>query len=411
MRITRIEAENYKGFKKIDINLDRRFTILCGTNGIGKSSILFAIATALNQSYFPNSRVSEDAQIKLRFIGRDQKNNVTGFGKGSFRKQSNVSSIIQNYTPYVEEDGNSSNIFKDNIKDLISPLFIGPYRNIHYKKIEGMKSEGSKEESRANYLNNSLLALSNGQMPDIKQWMINRYFIIEKDWALIEKYNWGLILKALADSSMFGDGFQFNSILQDLEPSFLLKGNKIYLEELSSGFKSIIAIVFSIVEWIEATNEGENAKIDIAEGTVLIDELDSHLHPSWQTKIKKVLEQIFPKIQFIVTTHSPQVISSGNKGEVLVLNNADGFLSAQPIDTSLGFWKTEDIFQDVMNVNTLYDNNFSELIEQIEDLIGQALYDEAKSTLEKYQENAHPADNTPRALLRRINFLIGKENS
>lgn len=274
-----------------------------------------------------------------------------------------------------------------------------------------MKSEGSKEESRAKYLNNSLLALSNGQMPDIKQWMINRYFIIEKDWALIEKYNWELILKALADSSMFGDGFQFNNILQDLEPSFLLKGNKIYLEELSSGFKSIIAMVFSIVEWIEATNEGENAKIDIAEGTVLIDELDSHLHPSWQTKIKKVLEQIFPTIQFIVTTHSPQVISSGNKGEVLVLNNADGFLSAQPIDTSLGFWKTENIFQDVMNVNTLYDNNFSELIEQIEDLIGQALYDEAKSTLEKYQENAHPADNTPRALLRRINFLIGKENS
>src|SRR5476649_313936 len=183
MRITRIQAENYKGFKKIDIDLNRDFTILCGTNGVGKSSILFAIATGLSKAYTANSRISEDAQIKINFIGRNGVESVTGFGKGSFQKFSNVSSSIHMYAPFVEEDGSLSNIYSGSVKDSISPLFIGPYRNIHYKKIDGMKSESSKDESRKEYLESSVLALSNGQMPDVKQWMINRYFIIDKDWA------------------------------------------------------------------------------------------------------------------------------------------------------------------------------------------------------------------------------------
>ncbi|WP_024530883.1 AAA family ATPase [Serratia fonticola] len=409
MRITRVVAENYKGFKRLDIDLDRRFTILCGTNGIGKSSVLFAIATGLSKVCLQNSRISEDSQIKVYFVGRDEEKHVGGFGKGSFRKYSNVSSQLCAHAEYIEEDGSAFNLHLPDIKTLISPLFIGPYRNIHYRKIEGMKSESSKDASRMEYLNNSVISLSNGQMPDIKQWMINRYFIIEKDWAFVEKYNWDFILKAICNSVLMEGEFQFNKIERDLEPSFLLKGSEIYLEELSSGFKSIISIMFSIVEWIEKTNEGDAAKIDIAEGTVIIDELDSHLHPSWQTKIKKALEETFPKIQFIVTTHSPHVISSGKKGEVLVLTNSDNVLSAKPIDTSLAFWKTEDIFQDVMEVDTLYDINFNEIIEKIENLIELKSYNEAKSVIEMYESNAHPNDNTPRALMRRINVLIQKE--
>lgn len=408
MRILRVVAENYKNFDKLDVSFDKRFTILCGPNGIGKSSVLFAIANGLNPGYLQNSRVSEKAQVKLQFIGRDGKESFVGFGRGSYKKANEVSSQINIFAPYIEEDGTASNIYNGAIKDKISPLFIGPYRNIVYRKIQGMTAEESLDESRSQYIINSLLSLSNGQMPDVKQWMINRYFIIEKDWASVEAYNWNLILGSLSNSSMFDGDFKFNNIGRDLEPSFILKGNKVYLEELSSGFKSLIAIVFSIVEWIEKTNSETNAKIDIAEGTVLIDELDSHLHPSWQTKIKFALETIFPKIQFIVTTHSPHIISSGKQGEVLVLSNINGELMAKKINTSLEFWKTESIFQDVMDVDTLYDTNFNILIEQIEDLIDLKRYKEAMSVIENYKENAHPEDNTPRALIRRVNALIEK---
>ena len=46
------------------------------------------------------------------------------------------------------------------------------------------------------------------------------------------------------------------------------------------------------------------------EGVVLIDEIEMHLHPAWQWKVLKVLQETFPKVQFIISTHSPIVLSS-----------------------------------------------------------------------------------------------------
>ncbi|EGT5672416.1 hypothetical protein AGJ34_05125, partial [Cronobacter dublinensis subsp. dublinensis] len=157
------------------------------------------------------------------------------------------------------------------------------------------------------------------------------------------------------------------------------------------------------------TNESEDAKIDVAKGTVLIDEIDAHLHPSWQTKIKKVLENTFPNIQFIVTTHSPHVISSGDENEVLILSNKDGELSAKVVSRSLEFWKTDNIYRDIMSFETLYDEKVNDLIDKVEDLIDAQHYSEAKEIIGIYASQSHPEDNTPKALIRRINNVMKKE--
>ncbi|MBN3054486.1 AAA family ATPase [Pectobacterium brasiliense] len=409
MRVTNIRADNYRGIKRMDIDLDRNFTILCGGNGVGKSSILFAISNALCINY-NNQRIDSDAQIKLDFIGRDNEKYSVGFGRNTYQLNSNVSSRIHVYSQYINDFGVFENIYLDSVHSLFSPLFIGPYRNIPYQKISGMLAENSIVESRKKYIDNSFSSLSMGTLPNVKQWMINRYFITEKEWAKTEKYNWDFILSSLSNSFFLEGGFSFDKIERDLEPSFILSGKKVYLEELSSGFKSIVAILFSIVEWVETTNEGECAKVDNAKGTVLIDEIDSHLHPSWQTKIKNTLEKTFPNIQFIVTTHSPHVLSSANENEVLIIENNNGILHTKPVSASLEYWKVDSIFQDIMSFDTNYDKNLNAIIEQIEDLIDSKRYDEAKLVVEKYQSHAHPEDNTPRALIRRINLLMLKES-
>ncbi|MEL6942049.1 MAG: AAA family ATPase, partial [Bacteroidota bacterium] len=56
------------------------------------------------------------------------------------------------------------------------------------------------------------------------------------------------------------------------------------------------------------------------EGIVLIDEIDLHLHPRWQRRIIPALRKTFPNIQFIVTTHSPQVLSTTTENSILVLS-------------------------------------------------------------------------------------------
>ena len=56
-------------------------------------------------------------------------------------------------------------------------------------------------------------------------------------------------------------------------------------------------------------------------GIVLIDEVDQHLHPLWQKNILKCLMRIFPKVQFVVTTHSPSIISSAINSNLILLDN------------------------------------------------------------------------------------------
>ena len=56
-------------------------------------------------------------------------------------------------------------------------------------------------------------------------------------------------------------------------------------------------------------------------GVVLIDEIDLHLHPAWQRHIVGALKKIFPKVQFIVSTHAPSVISSVPQDEIVILEN------------------------------------------------------------------------------------------
>jgi predicted ATP-binding protein involved in virulence len=67
------------------------------------------------------------------------------------------------------------------------------------------------------------------------------------------------------------------------------------------------------------------------EGIVFIDELEPHLHISWQTKIIKVLREFFPKTTFYISTHSPLVLSGLKSGEGYELERNDGFVKAKPI--------------------------------------------------------------------------------
>lgn len=268
-----------------------------------------------------------------------------------------------------------------------------------------MRSERTPAEYRVEYLNNSFQNLANGYVPEVKQWMINRYFIIEKDWAIEERKNWEYIISHL-DFIFGGDKrFSFGNIERDLEPSFILDGSLVYLEDLSSGFKSILSIVLSIVEWIEKTNDRTNMDIKTADGVVLIDELDAHLHPSWQTKIRKILKTIFPSIQFIVTSHSPHIISSAEAGEVIVLKRDGNDMSYDIIDKPLDAWKTDDIYSLVMGVNTVHQKTLSDIVNKIEDLINGELFDEALELIDEYSNKIPESDPTAMILRKQINSV------
>jgi hypothetical protein len=90
------------------------------------------------------------------------------------------------------------------------------------------------------------------------------------------------------------------------------------IEALSEGFKSTFAwLLDMMLRIIERGGDIDN--VHNISGIVLLDEIDLHLHPVWQRKILSTLEQLFPSIQFIVTTHSPFIVQSVGQGNVLEL--------------------------------------------------------------------------------------------
>ncbi len=85
---------------------------------------------------------------------------------------------------------------------------------------------------------------------------------------------------------------------------YLEKGTRMKFSQLSEGYKSVITWVCDMVARLSA-NQHEVAIIKEFEGTVLVDEINLHLHPRWEKRIVKRLREWFPKVQFFFTTHSP----------------------------------------------------------------------------------------------------------
>lgn len=102
---------------------------------------------------------------------------------------------------------------------------------------------------------------------------------------------------------------------------------------LSDGEKSLIAITTDIAQRLAVLNPNETDPVKTGNGVVLLDEIDLHLHPSWQRHIAIHLPKVFPGLQFIATTHSPQVIGETEPGRAILLH-AGG--QVDYLDESLG---------------------------------------------------------------------------
>ena len=92
--------------------------------------------------------------------------------------------------------------------------------------------------------------------------------------------------------------------------------------KLSDGYRSILSLTFELIRQLsqsygwEAVFEGPPAATISLPGVVLIDEVDVHLHPAWQHRIGAWFLKFFPRLQFIVTTHSPIICQAAEKGSV-----------------------------------------------------------------------------------------------
>lgn len=120
------------------------------------------------------------------------------------------------------------------------------------------------------------------------------------------------------------------------------------VNQLSDGEKCLLAMIGDLARRLAIANPGLSNPLE-GEGVVLIDEIELHLHPKWQREIIPALTRTFPNCQFIVTTHSPQVVSHVKPEGIFILEaTSEGIIAKKP-ESSFGR-DSNQILEDIMGV-------------------------------------------------------------
>lgn len=390
LRAVRIAIENVGCFESIEMQFNRGFNIICGQNGIGKTTILEALSS-----------------LYATWHGRSLTRNANASsGKVHFEFLSNESQLHQGEAPvnrWLPEDNTAG--FSTGLEHLVKEfIYIKASRDILYKKLTAVSRDEEKNES---VVQQGLpMGLIND---DLKNWFVNRYIFFDKVGSLSEmqigNYKLALESMSLLDSTVnFStvDASTFNIMLRT-------RDGVIPMEYLSSGYRTTFYTILGIIKELELRRYPESA--NRYSGIVLIDEVDLHLHPEWQRKIVDILRQSFPLAQFIVTTHSPHVIQMAGSGEVIALIRGP---HGRPQHNHLpelpyGFqgWTVEEILEDVMGLPTTKSAPFDEAMQQFESALLQEDEGQLRTSLDTLELMLHPSSPIRKLLRLQAGPVLG----
>ena len=349
MIVKKIEIENYKGFEKQEITFNDNLNVFIGANASGKTSILEAIVKCLydlvikvnpdlkeaDRRLRPNHGEINYKKKHLKIIGDIQPDNSPLLSVGLYWGQ-----MLTSWGSNGEEQDQLIDDFK---KTLTQPQTIPIIRYYPSEKNKIRNSTPSKKtplmytvgqlETWDNIIQDYDFAYA-----EFVQWFYN-YETLElrlrrdKDDNSFEvpqlRYVRDAVQKALYGIHRKKYLIKSNGEIAvghfQLTPKLTIKtlnGTTDLEEDLtakSDGEKTIITLVADIAYNLALAHDFESDENYLnSPGIVLIDEIEEHLHPNWQRKIIPILTSVFPKIQFFITTHSPQVISSVNSEHVFL---------------------------------------------------------------------------------------------
>ncbi|MBK1833923.1 AAA family ATPase [Roseibacillus ishigakijimensis] len=187
--------------------------------------------------------------------------------------------------------------------------------------------------------------------------------------ALLKKVN-----KVLGDFLKRKTAFFVDSRRERIALKVLLGSERIDLDHLPDGLRSIIAWLFATIAKLEVAFPDDSDPLE-REFIMILDEPETHLHPAWQRYVLRIAQELFPNAQFIVATHSPFIISSINRGWIHILNTCedDGlvyFGEPQPCSEGDTYM---DAVEDVLGIKELYDPETEDLLAQFRELRQQVL--------------------------------------
>ncbi|WP_152058139.1 AAA family ATPase [Aliarcobacter butzleri] len=184
-----------------------------------------------------------------------------------------------------------------------------------------------------------------------------------------------------------------NSDVQiDITPetvTFKEKGSLVTFEQLSAGYKGVITIITDLLVRL-SENQPNVVSIHEFKGIVLIDEVELHLHPKWKYNFVKRLRDIFPNIQFIMTTHSPTVLLGASKEAVFYkIYKEDGEVKISNQMPNEGYTNNSLISSPLFDLETITSRDYDKTIssdDYIYDKIHQRISEKLKDNINMSEE-------------------------
>lgn len=348
IKIRSLHLENYRGFTDTTIEFGDHITCIAGINGAGKSSVLCALSRVLESLYtsFPKEPFIKSTDINKNAKTKTAKAVLSFLVNKKITTQqlsSNDVLILENeiFSKYIKSHDVVISYYSVNRSELDVDV-----------SIDQEKDLSDKKEAMTNAFN------SVTHYKEFFQWFRDRE---DRENAIkLEKYENGdtktifedIELKAVRNAiSVLTPDFSKMKIDKNRQSVLITKGNtSIDFSTLSDGEKGVITLFGDIARRLAIANETLENPLE-GNGIILIDEIDLHLHPSWQRKICHALVKTFPNCQFVITTHSPQILGELKTNEIWLLNDFNVY---RP-DSSFGLTSNQ-ILDEVMDV---IDGDFS----------------------------------------------------
>ncbi|HEY3368273.1 MAG TPA: AAA family ATPase [Symbiobacteriaceae bacterium] len=205
--------------------------------------------------------------------------------------------------------------------------------------------------------------------------------------------------------------------------SFLAPGGQeVPLAAVSEGHRNVFALAGNLIAFlwdqsftpVDFKRAPDGSLFVDSPGIVLIDEVDLHLHPKWQRTIGKALQRVFPRIQFIVATHSPFVAQTANEGGLSVLRWENGTVKAEsPLPSMHALPAEEILLGPAFGLETTRDPEIDALLREYVrlnalDLRGQLKAGDGKrlKELRKTLKGALPVDGNVYDTHTEVEFLV-----
>ncbi len=172
------------------------------------------------------------------------------------------------------------------------------------------------------------------------------------------------------------------------------KAEKLALNQLSGGYRIMLALAADLA-WRMAQANPHLEDPLASEAIVLIDEIELHLHPSWQQRVLPDLARTFPNVQFIVSTHSPQVLTTVRPEHIVSLRRQGGLIVAGEASAATFGAEAGDVLSTEMGVGERpRDNNFVKKLEKYMRLVGDGRGEsEDAVSLRRKLESLSPRDH------------------